>query len=73
MPSLSSVSFIFRNVINQPFRLCPAKAGVGDGLAVNAFADLLAALLDITLDLVDVVGGAGDEGGGKKGFELGEG
>ena len=35
---------------NESAALFPAKAGVGDGLAVDAFADLLTAIFDVALD-----------------------
>ena len=40
--------FIFRNIVNEPFRIFPAEAGVRDGFSVDAAADLLAAFLQIT-------------------------
>ncbi len=37
----------FCNFINQPFRVSPSKAGVCDGLAIDAAAHFLAALFNI--------------------------
>ena len=39
---------VFRYVVDQPFGFFPAEARVGDGLAVDAFAYLLGAVLDVT-------------------------
>ena len=36
-------------VEDHSFGLCPTEAGVGDGLAVNAAADRLCAVLDVAL------------------------
>ena len=40
----------FRELENESAALFPAEAGVGDGLAVDAFADLLTAIFDVALD-----------------------
>lgn len=37
-------------LFDQPFGVAPAEARVGDGLAVNMFADLLAAAFEVRLD-----------------------
>lgn len=57
-----AVTFLFKisNIINEPFGIFPAKAGVRNGLAVGMLGNLLVALDEITLDhdaldeLVDV-------------------
>lgn len=44
------LSKLICDIVNELFGLFPAKAGVGDGLAVSAFFHLLAAVNDIALD-----------------------
>lgn len=39
---------ILRNITNQPLRRFPSETGISNRLAIDAFADLLAAFLDIT-------------------------
>lgn len=43
-------SVLLRDFVDQPFGFFPAEAGVCDGFAVAAFADLLAAVFDVALD-----------------------
>lgn len=42
--------FIISNFINEFFGGCPAETGIGNGFTVNAFANLLAAVLYIAFN-----------------------
>ena len=42
--------FIISNFINELFGGCPAETGIGNGFTVNAFANLLAAVLYIAFN-----------------------
>ena len=41
---------IIRNLVQQPLRIIPSQAGIGDGLAVAVFPDFLAAGLNVALN-----------------------
>ena len=41
---------VIRNLVQQPLRIIPSQAGIGDGLAVAVFPDFLAAGLNVALN-----------------------
>ena len=47
---MNTVLYHFGHFKDEVFCVVPAKTGVSNGLAVYAFADLLAAFLNVTLD-----------------------
>ena len=41
---------VIRNLVQQPLRIIPSQAGIGDGLAVAVFPDFLAAGFNVALN-----------------------
>ena len=44
------ILFVIGNVVDESFGIFPAKAGIGNGSAVDTFAHLLAAFFDIAFN-----------------------
>ena len=44
------VLYLIRQIQDQFIALCPSKAWIGNGLAINPFSDFLASVFDVALD-----------------------